>query len=531
MINNFGILSMMRNKKLLTCLLSFIMIMAFSVDAFAMQIFVKTESGKHIILEVEPTDRIENIRLKIKDKEGIEPCEQTLVFVDKTLEDGNTLQDYSIQKDSTLQLIVKPHTHCICGKVDAIENGHVHNADTIWKAWDGKSDITYENNIAYVYLTDNITGKILVSDNKTLYLCLNGKTITGNKEIAQDKNSVIYVEKGSSLIISDCNENVGTITSVSSDNLKGVINFGNFVFYNGYISANGDVGVYNKGIFTMNGGTISNNQNGGVYNAGTFNLFGSPLIIDNKNSEGGLNNLYLESGVIVSVCGLTDGAKIGISAATKPTDGAFVFVTNDLVENNYFVSDDDKYLIVKNADGIVLMPVSSHIHSYKIEYDDTYYWKKCSTCDHITEKEEYKEDEIEIISGDKVDVTVGDKKELSFVSRALFADFIKIKINNKTLDKNNYSVKSGSTVVTLNADYVSSLAVGDYTINIVSTSGVATATFTVNKKIDNSTKSYSSKDKNHDGIVSCEEEMDSANWIWSTTKNACVYKVSNTSVR
>ena len=301
MINNFGILSLMRNKKLLTCLLSFIMIMTFSVDAFAMQIFVKTESGKHITLEVEPTDRIENIRLKIKDKEGIEPCEQTLVFVDKTLEDGNTLQDYSIQKDSTLQLIVKPHSHCVCGKVEAIENGHVHNADTIWKAWDGKSDITYENNIAYVYLTDNITGKILVSDNKTLYLCLNGKTITGNKEIAQDKNSVIYVEKGSSLIISDCNENVGTITSISNDNLKGVINFGNFVFYNGYISANGNTGVYNKGIFTMNGGTISNNQNGGIYNVGTLNLFGSPLIINNMSSENSVTNLYLESGVTVSV--------------------------------------------------------------------------------------------------------------------------------------------------------------------------------------------------------------------------------------
>ena len=46
-----------------------------------------------------------------------------------------------------------------------------------------------------------------------------------------------------------------------------------------------------------------------------------------------------------------------------------------------------------------------------------------------------------------------------------------------------------------------------------------------------SSKTYSSKDKNQDGVISCEEEMDSANWIWSTTKNACVYKVSNTSVR
>ena len=44
-----------------------------------------------------------------------------------------------------------------------------------------------------------------------------------------------------------------------------------------------------------------------------------------------------------------------------------------------------------------------------------------------------------------------------------------------------------------------------------------------------STKSYDAKDKNKDGVVSCEEEMNSANWVWSTSKQACVYKVTNTS--
>lgn len=243
------------------------------------------------------------------------------------------------------------HTHPICGTTHTDIGDHTGEcADVVWTAWNGTSDIDYgDDNTAYVYLSGNAerSEQFAVKDGKTLYLCLNGYSITRTTDSTDAFDAVIRVYGDAQLVLCDC-KGSGTITHSAGVYGRGVrlgdsSSTGDFIMYGGEISGNSiDISAHSAAAgdgagveaqqsdFTMYGGKItnnhvingSNNEGGGVnmHTGGTFTMYGGEISGNACSDTGGG---VISAGAYLKLYGDT----ISNNTADKRGGGVFTNMT------------------------------------------------------------------------------------------------------------------------------------------------------------------------------------------------------------
>ena len=103
----------------------------------------------------------------------------------------------------------------------------------------------------------------------------------------------------------------------------------------------------------------------------------------------------------------------------------------------------------------------------------------CTVCGLVLRTEPVAKLAPTIVEGANGKHQSGANTDLTFRSDASFEDFLSVSVDGKVLDKNQYTLREGSILVTLKADYLSTLSVGQHTLGVTSVSGTAETVFTV----------------------------------------------------
>ena len=385
------------------------------LTAFAMQIFIKVNvdtGAAYYTFEVEPTDRVEDLKVKIDDATGISWSEQILTFNGTVLEDGNTLQDYNIQKDSTVHLTRR---HKVSVESEGAIAYYSAFGDALSAAASG----------AAVKLLDNVNESVEIS--KDITLDLNGKTINGGLVVADGKvnitssseNGKIYSGSGKyALMVEGGSVSIGENVSVEWAGEAESYDIAGSIVVNGAgakVTLDGaevlcDVGfpVYvNRGEFTLNSGTVtctSADYNGirvGSDVGGIANLFGGTI-----TSEGSGVEVFMEAELFVADTEIIHGSlgasfgycrgntKIGEIDLTGAT-GTEYSIKIDPDSTGLRLSDlklGSRYEIVKaeyidpNATDLFMKPgtttIVSHIHDVQYAAQGDVIFETCAVCDH-----------------------------------------------------------------------------------------------------------------------------------------------------
>ncbi|PKM55661.1 MAG: hypothetical protein CVV00_03030 [Firmicutes bacterium HGW-Firmicutes-5] len=267
---------MMKNK-VLSLLLVFLMLFQLGEPAFAMQIFVRTLTGKNITLDVEPTDTIVNLKGKIEDMEAIPTNQQRLLFSGVKLEDNRTLADYNIQKEATIELGDRSSFSIIDGNITVV-TGTTDGTIKVIYGDDGSGGQLEEDNIP-ADMGISITGTTIT--NKVVVNGVTANITINDLDIQHSEDFVCAFEllNGANVIL----------TLLGNNNLKSSGNWPNGIAGLG-VSTGQSITINGSGTLT----TIGSNAGAGIGGG--------------SNEDGG--NITIESGTVNAIGG-QDGAGIG----------------------------------------------------------------------------------------------------------------------------------------------------------------------------------------------------------------------------